>query len=163
MKKIILLALLLISNYVYASLELKQTFGDWQYYQTVNAITHENVILGVSDVVSDGAVNTVVLRCTTEGVNLLFLKSLLQYEEGYSAQASIDSAENFDMDVWVKGASHWATLPENQIDAVKSGKRLQVTLQGDGAISGKQLEHLQVSLDGFSAMYDLLRPSCTLD
>lgn len=163
MKKIILSALLLISNHVYAALELTHTFEDWQHYQMLNPITHENVILGVSDVISDGAVNTVVLRCTTEGVNLLFLKSLLQYEEGYSAQASIDGAESFDMDVWVKGTSHWATLPESQIDAAKLGKLLRVTLQGDGASSGKQLEHLQVSLAGFAAMYNLLLPSCTLD
>ena len=73
-----------------AGLELTDTYHDWEHYESKSFDTGEAVILGVSSVKSDGNVDTVALRCTTEGVNLLFFNGLLREELGYPAKAVLD-------------------------------------------------------------------------
>ncbi|CED56687.1 putative uncharacterized protein [Aliivibrio wodanis] len=151
-----ILTLCMISYQSYAALELMHTYQDWQHYQSQDIETGEPIILGVSDVSSDHSVNTVVLRCTTEGVNLLFLKSLSYEERGYSAKASVDSGSTFGMDVWVKGRTHWATIPLKKSEAFINGNSLSVTLLGDA----NSTEKITLSLKGFRTMYETILPSC---
>ena len=151
-----MLTLCMISYQSYAALELIHTYQDWQHYQSQDVETGEPIILGVSDVSSDHAVNTVVLRCTTEGVNLLFLKSLSYEERGYSAKASVDSGSIFGMDVWVKGRTHWATIPQEKAEEFINGNSLSVTLLGDD----NSTEDITLSLKGFKTMYETILPSC---
>lgn len=151
-----MLTLCMISYQSYASLELIHTYQDWQHYQSQDVETGEPIILGVSDVRSNHAVNTVVLRCTTEGLNLLFLKSLSYEERGYSAKASVDSASTFGMDVWVKGRTHWATIPQEKAEEFINGNSLSVTLLGDD----NSTENITLSLKGFKTMYETILPSC---
>ena len=151
-----ILTLCMISSQSYAALELMHTYQDWQHYQSQDVETGEPIILGVSDVSSDHSVNTVVLRCTTEGVNLLFLKSLSYEERGYSAKASVDSGSTFGMDVWVKGRTHWATIPLEKTKELVKGNSLSVTLLGDA----NSREKIIISLKGFKTMYETTLPSC---
>lgn len=146
----------MVSYQSHAALELIHTYQDWQHYQSQDVETGEPIILGVSDVSSDHAVNTVVLRCTTEGVNLLFLKSLSYEERGYSAKASVDSGSTFGMDVWVKGRTHWATIPLEKTKELVKGNSLSVTLLGDA----NSREKIIISLKGFKTMYETILPSC---
>ncbi len=67
-----------------AGLELTNTYQDWEHYESKSFDTGEAVILGVSSVRSDANVDTVALRCTTEGVNLLFLTAC--YEKSWATQ-----------------------------------------------------------------------------
>ena len=151
-----ILILCMVSYQSHAALELIHTYQDWQHYQSQDVETGEPIILGVSDVSSDHAVNTVVLRCTTEGVNLLFLKSLSYEERGYSAKASVDSGSTFEMDVWVKGRTHWSTIPQEKVQEFISGNSLSVTLVGDA----NSTENITLSLKGFKTMYEKILPSC---
>ncbi|WP_299012917.1 hypothetical protein [uncultured Photobacterium sp.] len=150
-----LLAIVLTAFQANAALELKDEYGAWSHYESQDVTTGEPVIIGVSDAKSDGNVETVALRCTYEGVNLLFFKSLKREENGYQAKSHIDNGDTFDMDVWVKGSTHWATIPEKQIESAIKGKQLSVTLEG---ISGKEV--VTVPLNGFGKMYQALIPTC---
>jgi hypothetical protein len=139
-----------------AGLELTDTYQDWEHYESKSFDTGGAVILGVSSVKSDGNVDTVALRCTTEGVNLLFFNGLLREELGYPAKAVLDDGTRFTMDVWIKGKTHWATVPLTQLESFYSAQSLQVELQGDGS----KVELATVSLKGFTTMYQMLLPSC---
>lgn len=156
MKKIIgLVTLLILTFQSQAGLELKQTYGVWEHYESIDSSTGEKIIIGVSGVSSNGDTTTAALRCTNEGVNILFFRSLMRNEPGYMATAHIDNGEDFGMDVWIKGTTHWVTIPDQHIAATKSGKSLTVVLEG----SAKQ-EIVTVPLNGFAKMYDHLIPSC---
>ncbi|MET2951991.1 hypothetical protein ABXV17_00610 [Vibrio harveyi] len=139
-----------------AGLELTNTYQDWEHYESKNFDTGEAVILGVSSVKSDANVDTVALRCTTEGVNLLFFNGLLREELGYAAKASLDNGQVFTMDVWIKGKTHWATVPVEQLNDFYQANSLKVELQGDAP----KVEKVDVSLRGFKTMYQTLIPSC---
>ncbi|MDA0133952.1 hypothetical protein L2D36_18160 [Vibrio harveyi] len=139
-----------------AGLELTNTYQDWEHYESKSFDTGEAVILGVSSVRSDANVDTVALRCTTEGVNLLFFNGLLREELGYAAKASLDNGQVFTMDVWIKGNTHWATVPVEQLNNFYQANSLKVELQGDTP----KFEKVDVSLRGFKTMYQTLIPSC---
>ncbi|EPP5330946.1 hypothetical protein ACUSRQ_005201 [Vibrio harveyi] len=139
-----------------AGLELTNTYQDWEHYESKSFDTGEAVILGVSSVKSDANVDTVALRCTTEGVNLLFFNGLLREELGYAAKASLDNGQVFTMDVWIKGNTHWATVPVEQLNNFYQANSLKVELQGDTP----KFEKVDVSLRGFKTMYQTLIPSC---
>ncbi|MEZ9083039.1 hypothetical protein [Vibrio harveyi] len=139
-----------------AGLELTNTYQDWEHYESKSFDTSEAVILGVSSVKSDANVDTVALRCTTEGVNLLFFNGLLREELGYAAKASLDNGQVFTMDVWIKGKTHWATVPVEQLNDFYQANSLKVELQGDAP----KFEKVDVSLRGFKTMYQTLIPSC---
>ncbi|MHA2826079.1 hypothetical protein [Vibrio harveyi] len=139
-----------------AGLELTNTYQDWEHYESKSFDTGEAVILGVSSVKSDANVDTVALRCTTEGVNLLFFNGLLREELGYAAKASLDNGQVFTMDVWVKGKTHWATVPVEQLNDFYQANSLKVELKGDAP----KVEKVDVSLRGFKTMYQTLIPSC---
>ncbi|WJT09762.1 hypothetical protein [Vibrio harveyi] len=139
-----------------AGLELTNTYQDWEHYESKSFDTGEAVILGVSSVRSDANVDTVALRCTTEGVNLLFFNGLLREELGYAAKASLDNGQVFTMDVWIKGKTHWATVPVEQLNDFYQANSLKVELQGDAP----KVEKVDVSLRGFKTMYQTLIPSC---
>ncbi|GEA23043.1 hypothetical protein [Vibrio harveyi] len=139
-----------------AGLELTNTYQDWEHYESKSFDTGEAVILGVSSVKSDANVDTVALRCTTEGVNLLFFNGLLREELGYAAKASLDNGQAFTMDVWIKGKTHWATVPVEQLNDFYQANSLKVELQGDAP----KFEKVDVSLRGFKTMYQTLIPSC---
>lgn len=139
-----------------AGLELTNTYQDWEHYESKSFDTGEAVILGVSSVKSDANVDTVALRCTTEGVNLLFFNGLLREELGYAAKASLDNGQVFTMDVWIKGKTHWATVPVEQLNNFYQANSLKVELQGDTP----KFEKVDVSLRGFKTMYQTLIPSC---
>ena len=157
MKKQLLLGLLSICTFnAVAGLELANTYQDWEHYESKSFDTGEAVILGVSSVKSDGNTETVALRCTTEGVNLLFFNGLPRQELGYSVSASFKNAETFTMDVWIKGKTHWATVPLDLLESFYSAESLEVELQGDG----EKVEKIDVSLRGFKTMYQTLLPSC---
>ncbi|MDK9763497.1 hypothetical protein KI743_15945 [Vibrio sp. D420a] len=157
MKKHLIVGLLLLFAFkASAGLELTDTYQDWEHYESKSFDTGEAVILGVSSVKSDGNVDTVALRCTTEGVNLLFFNGLLREELGYPAKTVLDDGTRFTMDVWIKGKTHWATVPLTQLESFYSAKSLQVELQGDGS----KVELATVSLKGFKTMYQTLLPSC---
>lgn len=156
MKKIIGLAVLvLIAFQTQAGLELKQNYGVWEHYETNNGSNGKAIVIGLSDVKSNGNVTTAALRCTNEGVNILFFKSLFRNEPGYMATSRIDDGEGFDMDVWIKGTTHWVTIPDEQLEVFKTGRVLMVTLEGTD-----NKEMVRVSLDGFDKMYENLIPSC---
>lgn len=150
-----LLSIALTAFQANAALELKDEYGAWSHYESQDVTTGKPVIIGAADAKSDGDVDTVALRCTYEGVNLLFFKSMKREEPGYKAKASIDNGDAFNMDVWVKGSTHWATMPEKQIETAVKGEKLIVTLQGT---SNK--EQVTVSLNGFGKMYQVLAPTC---
>ncbi|HDM8166626.1 TPA: hypothetical protein P0E18_004462 [Vibrio harveyi] len=139
-----------------AGLELTNTYQDWEHYESKSFDTGEAVILGVSSVKSDANVDTVALRCTTEGVNLLFFNGLLREELGYAAKASLDNGQVFTMDVWIKGKTHWATMPVEQLNGFYQANSLKVELKGDAP----KVEKVDVSLRGFKTMYQTLIPSC---
>ncbi|EKO3828419.1 hypothetical protein NTE12_005496 [Vibrio harveyi] len=139
-----------------AGLELTNTYQDWEHYESKSFDTGEAVILGVSSVKSDANVDTVALRCTTEGVNLLFFNGLLREELGYAAKASLDNGQVFTMDVWIKGNTHWATVPVEQLNNFYQANSLKVELQGDTP----KFEKVDVSLRGFKTMYQTLILSC---
>ncbi|AIV07502.1 hypothetical protein LA59_18810 [Vibrio harveyi] len=139
-----------------AGLELTNTYQDWEHYESKSFDTGEAVILGVSSVKSDANVDTVALRCTTEGVNLLFFNGLLREELGYAAKASLDNGQVFTMDVWIKGKTHWATVPVEQLNDFYQANSLKVELKGDAP----KVEKVDVSLRGFKTMYQTLMPSC---
>ncbi len=139
-----------------AGLELTNTYQDWEHYESKSFDTGEAVILGVSSVKSDANVDTVALRCTTEGVNLLFFNGLLREELGYAAKASLDNGQVFTMDVWIKGKTHWATVPVEQLNDFYQANSLKIELQGDTP----KVEKVDVSLRGFKTMYQTLIPSC---
>ncbi|WP_017189512.1 hypothetical protein [Vibrio harveyi] len=139
-----------------AGLELTNTYQDWEHYESKSFDTGEAVILGVSSVKSDANVDTVALRCTTEGVNLLFFNGLLREELGYAAKASLDNGQVFTMDVWIKGNTHWATVPVEQLNDFYQANSLKVELKGDAP----KVEKVDVSLRGFKTMYQTLIPSC---
>ncbi|MET2969638.1 hypothetical protein [Vibrio harveyi] len=139
-----------------AGLELTNTYQDWEHYESKSFDTGEAVILGVSSVKSDANVDTVALRCTTEGVNLLFFNGLLREELGYAAKASLDNGQVFTMDVWIKGKTHWATVPVEQLSDFYQANSLKVELKGDAP----KVEKVDVSLRGFKTMYQTLIPSC---
>ncbi|HDM8141856.1 TPA: hypothetical protein P0E33_005295 [Vibrio harveyi] len=139
-----------------AGLELTNTYQDWEHYESKSFDTGEAVILGVSSVKSDANVDTVALRCTTEGVNLLFFNGLLREELGYTAKASLDNGQVFTMDVWIKGKTHWATVPVEQLNDFYQANSLKVELKGDAP----KVEKVDVSLRGFKTMYQTLIPSC---
>ncbi|EKO3799547.1 hypothetical protein NTE28_005368 [Vibrio harveyi] len=139
-----------------AGLELTNTYQDWEHYESKSFDTGEAVILGVSSVKSDANVDTVALRCTTEGVNLLFFNGLLREELGYAAKASLDNGQVFTMDVWIKGNTHWATVPVEQLNNFYQANSLKIELQGDAP----KVEKVDVSLRGFKTMYQTLIPSC---
>ncbi|BFN34453.1 hypothetical protein VHTUMSATKI_46480 [Vibrio harveyi] len=139
-----------------AGLELTNTYQDWEHYESKSFDTGEAVILGVSSVKSDANVDTVALRCTTEGVNLLFFNGLLREELGYAAKASLDNGQAFTMDVWIKGKTHWATVPVEQLNDFYQANSLKVELKGDAP----KVEKVDVSLRGFKTMYQTLIPSC---
>ncbi|MFZ3520193.1 hypothetical protein L2D39_17260 [Vibrio harveyi] len=139
-----------------AGLELTNTYQDWEHYESKSFDTGEAVILGVSSVKSDANVDTVALRCTTEGVNLLFFNGLLREELGYAAKASLDNGQVFTMDVWIKGKTHWATVPVEQLNDFYQANSLKVELKGDTP----KFEKVDVSLRGFKTMYQTLIPSC---
>ncbi|WP_199479167.1 hypothetical protein [Vibrio harveyi] len=139
-----------------AGLELTNTYQDWEHYESKSFDTGEAVILGVSSVKSDANVDTVALRCTTEGVNLLFFNGLLREELGYAAKASLDNGQVFTMDVWIKGKTHWATVPVEQLNDFYQANSLKVELKGDAP----KVEKVDVSLRGFKTMYQTLIPSC---
>ncbi|EMB9228401.1 hypothetical protein U9606_005328 [Vibrio harveyi] len=139
-----------------AGLELTNTYQDWEHYESKSFDTGEAVILGVSSVKSDANVDTVALRCTTEGVNLLFFNGLLREELGYAANASLDNGQVFTMDVWIKGKTHWATVPVEQLNDFYQANSLKVELKGDVP----KVEKVDVSLRGFKTMYQTLIPSC---
>ncbi|CAK6715607.1 hypothetical protein [Vibrio harveyi] len=139
-----------------AGLELTNTYQDWEHYESKSFDTGEAVILGVSSVRSDANVDTVALRCTTEGVNLLFFNGLLREELGYAAKASLDNGQVFTMDVWIKGKTHWATVPVEQLNDFYQANSLKVELKGDAP----KVEKVDVSLRGFKTMYQTLIPSC---
>ncbi|ELE7130700.1 hypothetical protein RB977_005340 [Vibrio harveyi] len=139
-----------------AGLELTNTYQDWEHYESKSFDTGEAVILGVSSVKSDANVDTVALRCTTEGVNLLFFNGLLREELGYAAKASLDNGQVFTMDVWIKGKTHWATVPVEQLNDFYQANSLKIELKGDAP----KVEKVDVSLRGFKTMYQTLIPSC---
>ncbi|ASG08704.1 hypothetical protein CEQ50_00785 [Vibrio anguillarum] len=139
-----------------AGLELTNTYQDWEHYESRSFDTGEAVILGVASATSDANVDTVALRCTTEGVNLLFFNGLLREELGYTAKASLDNGQAFTMDVWIKGKTHWATVPVEQLNDFYQANSLKVELQGDAP----KVENVDVSLLGFQAMYHILTSSC---
>ncbi|HEQ3587602.1 hypothetical protein [Vibrio harveyi] len=139
-----------------AGLELTNTYQDWEHYESKSFDTGEAVILGVSSVKSDANVDTVALRCTTEGVNLLFFNGLLREELGYAAKVSLDNGQVFTMDVWIKGKTHWATVPVEQLNDFYQANSLKIELQGDAP----KVEKVDVSLRGFKTMYQTLIPSC---
>ncbi|EOD9427014.1 hypothetical protein ACJ5M7_005409 [Vibrio harveyi] len=139
-----------------AGLELTNTYQDWEHYESKSFDTGEAVILGVSSVKSDANVDTVALRCTTEGVNLLFFNGLLREELGYAAKASLDNGQVFTMDIWIKGKTHWATVPVEQLNDFYQANSLKVELKGDAP----KVEKVDVSLRGFKTMYQTLIPSC---
>ncbi|HDM8055122.1 hypothetical protein [Vibrio harveyi] len=139
-----------------AGLELTNTYQDWEHYESKSFDTGEAVILGVSSVRSDANVDTVALRCTTEGANLLFFNGLLREELGYAAKASLDNGQAFTMDVWIKGKTHWATVPVEQLNDFYQANSLKVELKGDAP----KVEKVDVSLRGFKTMYQTLIPSC---
>lgn len=90
MKKQIMVSLLwMLAFNVSAGLELTDTYQDWEHYESKSFDTGEAVILGVSSVKSKGGVETVALRCTTEGVNLLFFNGLLREDLGYPAEYAV--------------------------------------------------------------------------
>ena len=60
------------------------------------------------------------------------------------------------MDVWIKGKTHWATVPVEQLDDFYQANSLKVELQGDTP----KFEKVDVSLRGFKTMYQTLIPSC---
>ncbi|USD56967.1 hypothetical protein [Vibrio sp. SCSIO 43155] len=157
MKKQRLIGLLAaVAFSVNAGLELTNTYQDWEHYESKSFDTGEAVILGVSSVKSDANVDTVALRCTTEGVNLLFFNGLLREELGYAAKASLDNGQVFTMDVWIKGKTHWATVPVEQLNDFYQANSLKVELKGDAP----KVEKVNVSLRGFKTMYQTLIPSC---
>ena len=157
MKKYVLFGLLSICTFnVAAGLELAKTYQDWEHYESKSFDSGEAVILGVSSVKSDGNAETVALRCTTEGVNLLFFNGVSRQEPGYSAKASLNNGSVFDMDVWIKGTTHWATVPIGQLESFYSADSLSVELQGDE----QEVEKINVSLRGFKTMYMTLVKSC---
>ncbi len=156
MRKILLLSFLLFSSgSALAKLEHKTTYGDWSHFQGAAYESNLPVILGVADVVSDSNIDTVALRCTTEGVNLLFFKVGEREPLGYAAHAVIDNSKPFEMDVWVKGKTHWATIPLSEIERFAAGSSLNVSLNANN-----QTHIVTLSLDGFSSMYQALLPSC---
>ncbi|WP_215403077.1 hypothetical protein [Vibrio gigantis] len=157
MKKQIMVSLLwMLAFNVSAGLELTDTYQDWEHYESKSFDTGEAVILGVSSVKSKGGVETVALRCTTEGVNLLFFNGLLREELGYPAKAVLNDGTTFAMDVWIKGKTHWATLPVELLESFYAAESLEVELQGDAP----KAEAVTISLKGFKTMYQTLLPSC---
>lgn len=140
-----------------AGLELVATYQDWEHYESPSLDTGKAVVLGVANSKGSISSNMVALRCTTEGVNLLFFKSLPNEQlVGYMAQAYLDDGSAFTMDVWVKGRTHWATVPAQRTSQFLNAERLTVTLSGDD----NQTEQVEVSLRGFESMYQQLLPSC---
>lgn len=148
--------LYLLSFQALAGLELVATYQDWEHYESPSFDTGKTVVLGVAN--SQGSVSShmVALRCTTEGVNLLFFKSLPNEQLGYMAQAQLDGSQPFSMDVWVKGRTHWATIPPQKTAQFLAAERLTVTLSGDN----QKTEQVGVSLRGFESIYHKLIPSC---
>lgn len=155
-KQIIVSLLWMLAFNVFAGLELTDTYQDWEHYESKSFDGKGSVILGIADVNSDGNTETVALRCTTEGVNLLFFNGVLRQEPGYSAKASLNNRSVFEMDIWIKGTTHWATVPLEQLESFHHAESLIVELQGDGTI----VESVEVSLRGFTSMYDALIQSC---
>lgn len=151
----VFLAMMLMACQVQAGLELKYTYQDWEHYEAETAIPGERVVIGVTEVKSKGQVTTVALRCTYEGINLLFFKSFDRTENGYSATSKIDSGKAFNMGVWLKGATHWATFPKNKLFEARNGKELTVELRGD-----ERKELIIISLNGFDKMYSEISPTC---
>ncbi len=139
-----------------AGLELVATYQDWEHYESPSLDTGKAVVLGVANSKGSISSNMVALRCTTEGVNFLFFKSLPNEQLGYMAQAKLDGSQPFSMDVWVKGRTHWATVPAQRTSQFLNAERLTVTLSGDD----NQTEQVEVSLRGFESMYQQLLPSC---
>lgn len=157
MKKQLIIGLLSICSLnAVAGLELMDTYIDWDHYESKSLDSGEAVILGVSSVKSNGTTETVALRCTTEGVNLLFFNGLPRQELGYSAKTSLNNGKTFKMDVWIKGKTHWATVPLGQLESFYSADSLTVEMQGDAS----KVETVDVSLRGFKTMYQVLLPSC---
>lgn len=149
------MAAMLIACQVQAGLELKYTYQDWEHYEAETAEPGERVVIGVTEAKGEGMVSTVALRCTYEGVNLLFFKSFDRTESGYSAVSKIDDGEAFNMDVWLKGSTHWATFPNNKLTEARNGNELTVELRGD-----KRKESVVISLGGFDKMYSEISPTC---
>lgn len=142
--------------YSHANLLLAQTYGDWEQYQSENKQSNETVVIGVTEAKSDGQARTVAMRCTNEGVNLLFFKSFDYSPRGYQAKGRLNTGENLYFDVWVKGTTHWATIPQEHIDMLSESKYVDVTLIGDNSVS----ERLEISMKGFKPMYNKLIASC---
>ncbi len=155
-KNMFFFALFLIASPTYAALELKHIYNAWEHYESPEIETGKPIILGVSEAIDNNKSKAIVLRCTTEGLNLLFLKSLPYEKRGYQANASVDSTTHFEMDVWVKGTTHWATIPTDHIPTLTQGSTLSVVLSGDN----QEKERITLSLKGFDIMYKTILPSC---
>ncbi len=151
--------LILIPLKVVAELQLAHTYQDWEHYQSHTEEGGEVVILGVSHSQSDRLSDMVVMRCTTEGVNLLFFNSLPYADLGYQASGMLDDKAPISMDVWVKGTTHWATIPQDSLTHWFNAKQLLINLIGDE----QQHEQIKVSLLGFHSMYQALLSSCHTD
>lgn len=158
MKKMTLfIVTMLIAYQAQAGLEFKSTYQDWERYEAETATPGERVVIGVTEAKAKHKeqVKTVALRCTYDGVNLLFFKSLARNESSYNARSSIDDGAPFYMDVALKGTTHWATLPNNQLDNARAGAQLRVVLSGDDS-----KESVVVSLLGFTKMYAAVSSGC---
>ncbi|WP_260260224.1 hypothetical protein [Vibrio intestinalis] len=138
-----------------AQLELTQQYQDWQRYEAKSFDGKNTVMLGVTEPSKTGFSDAIALRCTTEGVNLLFFNSVSREELGYSAKTRIDSNASFTMDVWIKGSTHWATVPYEYLEQFNDGSQLTVELQGD-----MNNDSVTLSLNGFDEMYQALTPTC---
>ncbi|MDA0148464.1 hypothetical protein [Vibrio sp. LaRot3] len=138
-----------------AQLELTQQYQDWQRYEAKSFDGKNTVMLGVTEPIESEFSDTIALRCTTEGVNLLFFNSVSREELGYAAKTRIDSNDPFTMDVWIKGSTHWATVPSEHLEKFNSGSQLKVELQGD-----TNNDSVTLSLNGFNEMYQALTPTC---
>lgn len=154
-KSLLLLSCSLVSFTSIAQLELTKQYQDWQRYEATSFDGKSTVMLGVTEPKKSDVSDTVALRCTTEGINLLFFNSVSRENPGYQARASIDSQSAFTMDVWIKGSTHWATVPEHYLTQFQNGKLLSVELQGDN-----RSDNVVLSLKGFSNMHQALKPTC---
>lgn len=156
MKKMTLfIVTMLIAYQVQAGLEFKSTYQDWEHYEAETETPGERVVIGVTEAKHKEQVKMIVLRCTYDGVNLLFFKSLARNESDYKARSSIDDGAPFYMDVLLKGTTHWATLPNSQLDSARSGYKLTVELSGDDS-----KESVVVSLLGFTKVYTAVSSAC---
>lgn len=154
-KSLIIMSCALVSFSSAAKLELVAEYQDWQRFEAKSFDGKNTVMLGVAEPSQSDHTETIALRCTTEGVNLLFFHSVSRDELGYEAKAQIDSNASFTMDVWIKGSTHWATVPDEHLKQFQTGSQLNIELLGDASNDGVTL-----SLKGFEKMHQVLVPTC---